>query len=280
MSEEVNVISRTQRIIVEPVTKSVAVINAGPPGPSGAAGQTGDPGEPGGTLLSAFWQYSSTAGTPPGSGQMRTNTPITELYVHQTDTDGMNREVGLGTIADNSTILVRAANGTSMDLLVTDVPIDMGVWWKFPVSVATGAVTKGSRTQLNFINPTSDELPSGGTTGQVLAKASSTSGDVEWVDQTGGGADFPDGGIAGDVLTKLSATADHVGWIASSGVPDGGATGEILAKLSATDGDAGWIAPASGGTGGWPLVVKDTEPTAADYGEDEIPLNAVWIQSS
>jgi hypothetical protein len=256
VSEEVNVISRTQRIIVEPVTKSVAVINAGPPGPSGAAGQTGDPGEPGGTLLSAFWQYSNTAGTPPGSGQMRTNgPPITELYVHQTDTDGFNREVGLGTIADNSTILVRAANGTSMDLLVTDVPIDMGLWWKLPVSVATGTASKGSRTQLNFINPQFDELPTGGTTGQLLAKKTNVSGDVEWVDApTGGGADFPDGGIAGDLLTKLSATNDHVGWVAP--------------------------APPAGGTGGWPLVVKATEPTAADYGEDEIPMNAVWIQSA
>jgi hypothetical protein len=42
MSGEINVISRTQRIIVDPVTSSVAVINAGPPGPN-----TGIPGPPG-----------------------------------------------------------------------------------------------------------------------------------------------------------------------------------------------------------------------------------------
>lgn len=45
MSGEINVISRTQQIIVEPVSASVSVINAGPPGPSGAAG--GPPGPPG-----------------------------------------------------------------------------------------------------------------------------------------------------------------------------------------------------------------------------------------
>jgi hypothetical protein len=27
-----------------------------------------------------------------------------------------------------------------------------------------------------------------------------------------------------------------------------------------------------------PIVVKDTEPTAADYGGTEIPLNAIWIK--
>lgn len=32
-----------------------------------------------------------------------------------------------------------------------------------------------------------EAVPSGGTTGQVLAKASNTDGDTEWVDQTGGG---------------------------------------------------------------------------------------------
>jgi hypothetical protein len=28
-----------------------------------------------------------------------------------------------------------------------------------------------------------------------------------------------------------------------------------------------------------PLVVKSTQPTAADYGQATIPLNAVWIQA-
>jgi hypothetical protein len=34
MSGEINVVSRTQIIVVEPVSKSVAIINAGPPGPN------------------------------------------------------------------------------------------------------------------------------------------------------------------------------------------------------------------------------------------------------
>lgn len=61
-----------------------------------------------------------------------------------------------------------------------------------PIGGTTGQVlAKASNADgdANWIDPTggSDELPTGGTTGQVLAKASNSDGDVEWVDQTGGG---------------------------------------------------------------------------------------------
>lgn len=39
MSSEINVIQRTQNIIVEPSSGSVSVINAGPVGPGGPVGQ-------------------------------------------------------------------------------------------------------------------------------------------------------------------------------------------------------------------------------------------------
>ena len=154
---------------------------------------------------------------------MRTNSPITNLWINETDTDGFNRSVGLATIVENSTVLVRAANGTAMDLKVDGPPVDNGTWWTLPVTVLSGSVTKGARTQLNFISLSGGNLPPGGDEGEVLTKLSDDDGDAGWVVPTGGGG---------------------------------------------------------GGDGGWPLVVKDTEPTAADYGEDEIPLNAVWIQSS
>jgi hypothetical protein len=54
MSGEINVISRTQQIIVDPVSSTVSVINAGPPGPVGPgggpigpSGPQGPPGIPG-----------------------------------------------------------------------------------------------------------------------------------------------------------------------------------------------------------------------------------------
>lgn len=51
--------------------------------------------------------------------------------------------------------------------------------------------------------PTGDGVPLGGTTGQVLAKASDTDLDTEWTDQTGGG-----GGGAPTDATYLVTTAD------------------------------------------------------------------------
>ena len=44
-------------------------------------------------------------------------------------------------------------------------------------------------------------------------------------------------------------------------------------------GATGPAGPAGPEGPGWPIVVKNTAPTAADYGEATIPLNAVWIQS-
>ena len=40
---------------------------------------------------------------------------------------------------------------------------------------------------------------------------------------------------------------------------------------------AGTVAVSTGVATGPPIVVKQTEPTAADYGLTTIPVNAVWI---
>jgi hypothetical protein len=42
-------------------------------------------------------------------------------------------------------------------------------------------------------------------------------------------------------------------------------------------GPAGATGPAGPG---WPLVVKDVEPVAADYGETAIPVGAVWVRTA
>ena len=41
MSGEINVVSRTQHIIVDPASSAIAIINAGPPGPGGPGGEVG-----------------------------------------------------------------------------------------------------------------------------------------------------------------------------------------------------------------------------------------------
>ena len=109
---------------------------------------------------------------------------ITTLWVAEVDTDGMNRAAGLATAELGDTIIVRAANGTAMDLLITGTPTDSGTYWTIPVSVTTGSVTKGARTQIGILSPTPHGIPTGGTTGQVLAKTSSTDYAADWATLT------------------------------------------------------------------------------------------------
>ena len=56
-------------------------------------------------------------------------------------------------------------------------------------------------------------------------------------------------------------------------MPPGGAPGQVLTKQSGSDYDMAWE------SGPKPVVIQPDEPTAADYGEATIPLNAVWIDT-
>jgi hypothetical protein len=58
---ELNVVSKTQHIIVDPASSSVAVINAGPPGPGGPIGQVSTA-----AMNQAISTALSTQGIPPG----------------------------------------------------------------------------------------------------------------------------------------------------------------------------------------------------------------------
>jgi hypothetical protein len=60
---------------------------------------------------------------------------------------------------------------------------------------------------------------------------------------------------------------------AGVGVPSGGLDEQVLAKASNGDYVTVWKTIT-------PIVVKATEPTAADYGLTTIPVGAVWIQGA
>ena len=81
-------------------------------------------------------------------------------------------------------------------------------------------------------------LPLGGTTGQVLAKASAADLDVEWVDDS---TTLLSGGTTGQFLTKTSGTELDIAWSTAYTVPTGGTTGYVLEKASAADGDTSWL---------------------------------------
>ena len=59
----------------------------------------------------------------------------------------------------------------------------------------------------------------------------------------------PTGGTTGQVLKKRSSTNNDVVWGSVSGIPTGGTTGQVLTKKSEADGDVGWYTPGSTPTG-------------------------------
>lgn len=101
------------------------------------------------------------------------------------------------------------------------------------ISTSTGLTYRktdnGSSTNWVAFDDSTNEIPSGGTTGQSLLKVSDTSYDVAWTDIE----QIPSGGTTGQVLAKASNTNYDVEW----------ASGSI-----ATNGAAAWVSFNATGT--------------------------------
>lgn len=72
----------------------------------------------------------------------------------------------------------------------------------YSILVALGLATQA---QLNALAASAGNLPAGGTTAQVVAKASNADFDVEWVDQTGAGGTW--GSITGTLASQTDLQA-------------------------------------------------------------------------
>jgi hypothetical protein len=102
-------------------------------------------------------------------------------------------------------------------------------------------------------------VPTGGTTGQVLAKTSNTNFATGWVTING----IPSGGTTGQVLAKTSGTDYAASW-QSIVIPSGGTGGQVLEKASGTNYDLRWATPS--GTGlSWPLAAPAGSAGAPSY---------------
>jgi len=124
------------------------------------------------------------------------------------------------------------------------------------VGVPTGGST-GQILAKNSDNPFDTEwvtpdylsdytVPLGGNQGQFLGKVTASDGDFTWLDIPEGSAgdpELPIGGNEGQVLTKNSTASGDVIWadpVGGAGLPDGGTAGQILIKNSEFNGDATW----------------------------------------
>ncbi|CAB5219648.1 Phage tail collar domain containing protein [uncultured Caudovirales phage] len=103
----------------------------------------------------------------------------------------------------------------------------------FPVWVGTFNDTSILNLALNDL---SDVNTAGVVNGQTIIYDDGT-----WVPGSGGGgASLPTGGATGTVLTKNSSTDNDAGWATPHYIPVGGTAGQILTKTTGTDYDAGW----------------------------------------
>ncbi|MET0787497.1 MAG: hypothetical protein ABWY25_12425 [Paenisporosarcina sp.] len=239
---EVNVISRTQKIIVDSPSKSVAIIYSGPVGPQGPPGESGegipgpegpegpagptgpqgpegDPGPAGGAVSGhASFTFNSGIVEPITGNQLRINNAsqltATKMWVSETSVDGMDVSTGLGRIVSGTQIYIQDFDNaaTWVKYAVTANGVDKGGYWEFDIAYHSGpANVPFQKIEFQPIAPGTVGVPPGGTDEQVLAKTSNEDYAVAW---------------------------------------------KTLV----------------------PMVVKATEPTAADYGLAVIPTNAVWIE--
>ena len=117
-------------------------------------------------------------------------------------------------------------------------------------------------------------LPSGGTPSQVLTKKSFTAGDAEWRDAQ---VQLPAGGYAGQILQKKSSTRNDAGWVdmpsSANPLPTGGSTGQALVKNSSANYDVKWatIQSGGGGSGGESdlFVIKVTGTSSSNFVADK-----------
>ena len=153
-----------------------------------------------------------------------------------------------------------------------------------PGSAATVSVDPGFQFHFGVpqgqpgVNGNGQGVPTGGTSGQVLTKNSSTNYDTSWANN--GAQGVPAGGTASQILAKVDGTNYNTQWVnVPIALPNGGTTGQVLTKNSGTDGDASWAAiPAQhdlpiGGTTG--QYLKKNTNTDRDVGWATLPANGL-----
>jgi hypothetical protein len=152
-----------------------------------------------------------------------------------------------GAIAKLATAwIIDLADGDEVALFVANHSSTVDIDFQRGRIVATSVAGFGPQGPTGATGPAGPGVATGGTTGDLLVKQSSTDFDTAW--QAFGLDDLSDVDLTGvaddDILQFDSALGVFLPVpVPSSGVPLGGTTGQVLTKASATDLDTAWETP-------------------------------------
>lgn len=96
-----------------------------------------------------------------------------------------------------------------------DTPPDpLETWYQQMLEAAAQAqnAAQSAAQSAETASHAAEMFPAGGTTGQILAKASNANYDTHWVDNEGGGGALPPGGTDGQYLVRSSAAQEGAIW--------------------------------------------------------------------
>lgn len=218
MSGGLNVIARTQKIIVEPAAASVAVTNVGQPGPAGPQGRPGPPG-PGGPGTTPEWGRFGVIAGSFGAAQ------ATVALTRQGASDGMILADPYRIKVPNPGMYLIHASMTAQGVGNSWVILDI-IHARANDALVNSCQVVGGTSSNGEFNCLSNALIYNMLAGDtvrcvVTALVEGTKmDDRSWV-----------------AITELPSN------IGPTVVPPGGNTGQILAKLSNADYDVGWVDP-------------------------------------
>lgn len=248
----------------------------GPAGPTGGPGPAGPQGPAGQSLLSADYDWVLTISDDPGAAKIGANSATaagtTALRVSQLRKGNIDVRATLEAIKAGDKWAVHASSNSDRSLsgvIGPGDPVDNGAWWTVPVqNVVLGpaagpptggedvifrAATTGPPGPAGPAGPAGSAGPGvapGGTTGQVLAKASATDYHTEWTNPGGGG-----GGVSPSQIVPHGVR------------PPGGPGLWFNVSAPGAPNSSGGIGPSLGGLVVVPLALL------ADFTVDQIALN-------
>ena len=166
---------------------------------------------------------------------------------------GTSFTVGTGLTLSDTSVLSISDGGVGTTQLADAAVTAAKLVSTAPTNTSMLAATPdGPLSWVPFTTITEALLPSGGTTGQVLAKSSDNNYEVTWVAAAEAGVEDLSGVRGGSGITVTHTQSNEIATVAVTDsiqgalVPTGGDAGQVLTKNSGTDHDLNWTSFTAG----------------------------------